>query len=74
MELGRLSKTALMCLSLTLILNGCGTRAYLVPPGTTVILKKRIPNAEVYVPDENGQLIGAQADLEPGALIRVPKE
>ncbi len=74
MESRRLFKTVLLSLSLMLILSGCGTRAYLVGPGTTAVLRSEIKGADVYVPDENGQLVGAKADLRAGTLIRVPKD
>jgi hypothetical protein len=74
MQLRRLFKTVLLSLSLMLILTGCGTRAYLLGPGTTAVLKNKIVGADLYVPDENGQLVGAKGDLEAGTLVRVPKD
>ena len=67
-------RAGLMCLSLMLILSGCGPRATYIPPGVTTIVREEIKNAKIEAPDENGVLRPATADIPKGALIRVPKD
>lgn len=71
--------TKLLSLSLMLLLTLCGitgcgrTMHHEQPNGRTgIILKKQ--TIEVAMPDENGDLVEGPLDVQPGSMLRIPKD
>lgn len=60
-----------LCLVFT-ICSGCGKHSIFVEPGVAGKLGQPIKNADVFVPDANGNLVETTADLPAGTIVAVP--
>ena len=54
---------------IAIILSGCGVRTVYVKPGTPVRLRETIPDAKIWVLDENGKPQPSRMDLPEGWYV-----